>query len=80
MDGYYGREPHPCRSFWADNKVKNIMTMEAEELDILIKKHLDEYQERQLKLNPNWHWPPISEKAMFKSIKEYYKTLDKGSE
>lgn len=57
MRGRHGSEPTSIRAFWTDYTMDEIMAMTDEEVMQAIDKSLDNFSERQKKLDPNWHFP-----------------------
>lgn len=55
--GQIGHERMYVKSFWKEYKVAEVMEWTSEQLDKAIADYLKRYEERQIKINPNWWYP-----------------------
>lgn len=73
--GKKAKENIVLRSFWRENKMADIIKLTVEELDKVIDSMLANYQDRQLKNDPNWWYPELDKKTI--NELRYKKKLDK---
>jgi len=60
MAGKIGKEPALISAFWRKYKVEDFMAMSPEEAEKVIEAWMLDYQERRIKQDRHWWYPPIN--------------------